>query len=294
MLTRLSRNVAPALALLALAAGCSRAPGVEPADTLLTNGRIYTFAWDDPSADGTPAANAPHSDAGWRPDAEAIAVRGGRIAFVGSSKDADAFRGQTTRVIDLGGAVALPGLVDSHVHIRELGQAETSVDLTGVRTEAEAVDRVVAFAARVPRGEWIAGRGWDDGAWANRYPTLTLLSTRVPDHPVVLDSLHGFAVWGNQLAFEKAGITRATPTPAGGVILKDAKGDPSGTLLNRAVVLLESAVPPPSAGQAKAWVLAGLTRTPSGASHSRNFRKCCSARISVGAMKAACQPAEMA
>lgn len=260
MALRPSMIVVPVLAALALTAGCSRPARIEPADTLLTNGRVYTFAWDDPSPDGTPAANAPHSAAGWRPDAEAIAVRGGRIAFVGSSKDGDAYRGRTTRVIDLGGAVAVPGLVDSHVHIRELGQAETSVDLTGVRTEEEAVDRVVAFAATVPKGEWILGRGWDDGAWANRYPTLTLLSRRVPDHPVVLDSLHGFAIWGNRLAFEKAGITRATRPPVGGVILKDAKGDPSGTLLNRAVVLLESAVPPPTADQAKAWVLAGLTR----------------------------------
>lgn len=245
-------------ALTALAAAC--APAVEPADTLLTNGRVYTLAWDDPAADGTPAANAPYASGTWRPDAEAVAIRAGRIVFAGSSRDADAYRGPATRVVDLKGATALPGLVDSHVHIRELGQAETQLDLTGVATEAEAVDRAVAYAAKLPKGEWVVGRGWDEGAWAGRYPTMRLLSDRVPDHPVVLDSLHGFAVWGNRLAFEKAGITRATRAPVGGEILKDAKGEPSGTLLNRAVTLLESAIPPPTPDQARAWVLAGLKR----------------------------------
>ena len=213
---------------LVLTAACASAPQVEPADTLLTNGRVYTFAWDDPAADGTPAANAPHTAEGWRPDAEAVAIRAGRIVFTGPSQEAEAYRGPSTRVVDLEGATAMPGLVDSHVHIRELGQAETQLDLAGVATEEEAVERAVAYAATVPKGEWVVGRGWDEGAWAGRYPTLRLLSERVPDHPVVLDSLHGFAVWGNKLAFEKAGITRATKAPVGGEILKDAKGEPVG------------------------------------------------------------------
>ena len=248
------------LILVVSLAACSGTPPVEPADTLLINGRIYTFAWDEPAPDGTPAASAPHTAEGWRPDAEAVAVRGGRIVFVGTSKDAEAYRGPSTRVVDLAGATAIPGLVDSHAHIFELGQMETYLDLTGVATEAEAVDRVVAFAAKVPTGEWIVGRGWDEGAWASRYPTMALLSERVPDHPVVLASLHGFGVWGNRLAFEKAKITRATAAPTGGVILKDAKGEPTGTLLNRATTLLQAAIPPPTPEQAKAWVLAGLTR----------------------------------
>jgi len=246
--------------LCALTAACSSAPAVEPADIVLTNGRVYTLTWDDPAADGTPAADAPYAAGTWRPDAEAIAVRAGRIVFTGTSQEAEAYRGSSTRVVDLKGATAVPGLVDSHVHIRELGQAETQLDLTGVATEEEAVERAVAYAARLPKGEWVVGRGWDEGAWAGRYPTLRLLSERVPDHPVVLDSLHGFAVWGNRLAFEKAGITRATKAPVGGEILKDAKGEPSGTLLNRAVTLLESAIPPPTPDQARAWVLAGLAR----------------------------------
>jgi len=258
----MQRLVCPAAvtALTTLLTACAGAPKTEPADTLLVNGRVYTFAWDDPAADGTPATGAPYASDGWRPDAEAVAVRDGRVVFVGTSRDAEAYRGPATRVIDLAGATALPGLVDSHTHIFELGQMETYLDLTGVATEAEAVNRVVAFAAGVPKGEWIVGRGWDEGAWASRYPTMALLSERVPDHPVVLASLHGFAVWGNRMAFEKAGITRATPAPTGGIILKDARGEPTGTLLNRATPLLQGAIPSPSPEQAKAWVLAGLRR----------------------------------
>ena len=151
-----------------------------PADLLLVDGRVYTFAWDEPSPDGTPAANAPRSADGFRPDAEALAIRGDRIVFVGSTAKAQAYRGPKTRVMDLRGATVLPGLVDSHTHVVGLGEAQSQVDLVGVATEAEAVARVAAFAKGVPKGQWILGRGWDEGAWANHYPTKQLLSERVP------------------------------------------------------------------------------------------------------------------
>jgi len=231
-----------------------------PADLLLVNGRVYTFAWDEPAPDGTPARNAPRSAAGFRPDAEAVAIRGDRIVFVGSARRAQAYRGPNTRVIDLGGAAVLPGLVDSHTHVVGLGEAQSQVDLVGVATEAEAVERVAAFAKGVPRGQWIVGRGWDEGAWANRYPTKKLLSERVPDHPALLSGLHGFAVWANRLALERAGMTRATVAPAGGEIVKDGSGEPTGILLNRATSLLMDAVPEPTEAQYEAHVLAGLAR----------------------------------
>jgi hypothetical protein len=239
---------------------CAKAPAVEPADLIITNGRVYTLAWPDPGPDGTPAPNAPHDGAGWRPDAEAVAIRGGRIVYVGDRDGAERYRGADTRSIDVGGATVVPGLVDSHVHIRELGEAESHLDLTGVQSEEEAIERTAAYAAKIPKGEWILGRGWDEGAWAGRYPTWQRLSERVPDHPVMLDSLHGFAVWGNRLAFERAGITRATRPPVGGEILRDARGEPTGVLLNRAVELLESKIPPPTAKQLQTIVRSGLQR----------------------------------
>ena len=244
------------LALLVLAATA----GQEPADLLLVNARVYTLVWDDPATDGTPAANAPRTAAGFRPDAEALAIRGERIVFVGGVREAQRYRGPKTRVIDLAGATVLPGLVDSHTHVAGLGEAASQVDLVGVRTEVEAVARVAERARSVPKGEWILGRGWDEGAWANRYPDMKLLTQKVPDHPVYLASLHTFAGWGNRLAFERAGITRSTASPEGGEIVKDKDGNPTGILLNRAVPLLASAVPPPSAERLKSYVLAGLER----------------------------------
>jgi len=252
------RALSPYIICGLLLSGCLSAASDESADILLKGGKVYTFNWDDPATDGAPAKNAPYSSGVWKPDAEAIAVRGSRIIFVGSLGDAEKYRGPQTRVIDLEGATVIPGLVDSHTHIAGLGEKQSRVDLTGVQTEEEAVARVVAFAAKVPKGEWVVGRGWDEGAWANRYPTMKLLSERAPDHPVLLVGLHSFAVWGNKLAFERAKITRDTQSPTGGTVVKDQNGEPMGVLLNSATTLLTSAVPPPTDDQLKAHVLAGL------------------------------------
>src|SRR5262245_59918051 len=112
-----------------LLSGCRNAASGESADILLTGGKVYTCNWDDPATDGAVAKNAPHSSAGWKPDAEAIAVRGSRIIFVGSSREAEKYRGPRTRVIDLQGAAVIPGLVDSHTHIAGLGEKQSRVDL---------------------------------------------------------------------------------------------------------------------------------------------------------------------
>jgi predicted amidohydrolase YtcJ len=228
------------------------------ADLVLVDGRVYTFTWDEPALDGTPAANAPHDSDGWHPDAEAVAVHSGEIVFVGSNEDAEAYVGPGTEVIDLAGATVIPGLIESHVHVVELGANLERVNVAGVDTENQVVDMIAEQAETVPKGEWITGWGWDEGAWANRYPTMELLSRRVPDHPVYLKSLHGFAVWGNRMAFELAGITAGSESPSGGEIVKDAGGNPTGILLNRATVLLEEAVPPLSIERIKTRVYAGL------------------------------------
>jgi predicted amidohydrolase YtcJ len=228
------------------------------ADLIIANARVYTLAWPDPEVDGTPAREAPRDDSGWHPDAEAIAVRDGRIVLVGSNADARALAGPETTVVELNGATVLPGLVDTHTHVFNLGAALTRVNLVGVETEAEAVERIVEAARDVPQGEWIVGQGWDEGAWADRYPDMQLLTERVPDHPVYMRSLHSFAGWGNRLAFQRAGITAETEAPVGGEIRRFADGEPSGLLLNRAVPLLENAIPPPDEETLKARVLLAL------------------------------------
>lgn len=247
-------------AIVAVTIATSCLPPSPPADLVITNGRVYTLTWDEPSLDGSPADNAPHGEDGWRHDAEAVAIRGGEIVFVGAGDAAAAFVGPETEVLDAEGATVLPGLVDSHTHVAGLGELEVRLNLIGVETEAEAVALAAERARSLPPGEWIVGRGWDEGAWANRYPTMEQLSAEVPDHPVVLQSLHGFATWGNRLAFELAGISASTPDPAGGEILRDAEGEPTGVLLNRAGPLLTSAIPAPTAEQYRAFTLAGLTR----------------------------------
>jgi hypothetical protein len=240
-------------------ATCGRGtPAFQQADLLLTNANVYTLAWDDPSPDGTTATSAPHGPGGWKGDAQAIGIRGTRIVFVGSNEHAMAWRGEKTRLIDLHGATVIPGLVDAHVHILELGRMLERVNLVGVATEAEAVEKVAARAAAVRKGEWILGYGWDDGAWANRYPTMARLSERVPDNPAYLRGLHGYAVWGNRLAFEQAKISATTRAPAGGEIRRGPDGRPTGILLNAAVSLLEGAIPPPTQAQIEALALKGL------------------------------------
>ena len=259
----MERNLWIGLGVIALAVGCAAPDPETAADLIIENGRVYTFTWDDPAPDGAPAPGAPHSDAGWSPDAEAVAVKDGEIVFVGSNTDVEQYRGSETEEMDVGGATVLPGLIDSHTHVMGLGQLEVQVNLIGVETEEEAIQRVIAAtdaSGDVPEGEWILARGWDEGAWATSYPTWERLSESFPNNPVIMDSLHSFAVWGNRRAFEAAGVTKDTPDPSGGEILRDGDGNPTGIVLNRAGRLLRDAVPEPTDEQFKQFILAGLNR----------------------------------
>ena len=228
------------------------------ADLILTDAHVYTLRWGEPALDGKPAPDAPYTNGNWHPDAAAVAIRGGKIVYVGSDKGALALRGKRTRVIDLNGATVIPGLVDSHTHFIELGAKLVSVDLTHVTTEAQAVALVTERARSVPKGEWIFGAGWDEGAWANRYPDKQQLSAAVPDHPVVLRSLHGFAIWTNQAALDAGKITKASPVPVGGEMRLGTDGQPNGLFLNRAAAMVEAAVPPEPQAVVARHALKGL------------------------------------
>jgi len=246
----IKKKLLAAFLLLALVASCTEeqpaAGKLAAASLVLTNARVYTLRWDEPALDGTASAGAPRDDGGWHPDAEAIAIQGGDILFVGSNEDALAYRGAATRLVDLHGATVIPGLVDSHTHVFGLGALLDQVNLVDVETEEEAVALIVERARSVPKGEWIIGRGWDEGAWANRYPDKTLLTSAVPDHPVFMDSLHSFAGWGNQRALDAAGITTDTEVPVGGEMRLGDDGQPNGLFLNNAVDLMRNAIPLPA------------------------------------------------
>ncbi|MEZ5557499.1 MAG: amidohydrolase [Pseudomonadales bacterium] len=235
----------------------------DAADLVIVNGNVYTFTWAEPGLDGKPAPDAPVDGDGWHGDAEAVAIRDGRIVLVGDDAAARALIGPHTEVLDVAGATVLPGLIESHTHVFELGAKLSRVDLDGVATEAEAVARVAEAARNTAPGEWIVGQGWDEGAWANHYPDLRLLSEAVPDNPVFLRSLHGFAGWANRLALQRAGITADTEAPVGGEIRTFADGEPNGLLLNRAVPLLDNAIPPPTPEQRRVELLRALQQMAS-------------------------------
>ena len=112
----------------------------------------------------------------------------------------------------------------------------------------------------MPKGEWIIGGGWDEGAWANRYPDKVLLSEAVPNHPVFLDSLHGFAAWANQAALDAGDIKADSEVPVGGEMRLGDDGEPSGLFLNRATTMLDAIVPPPPREAMIKQVLLALTQ----------------------------------
>ncbi len=213
------------LALLAALSWAAQPPaGGRPADMLIRGARIYTV---DPA----------------RPIASALAVRDGRIVAVG--EDLEALVGPKTRRIDARGACVIPGLIDSHVHMESLGELLETFDFRNAESIAEIVEQVRREAARRPAGEWIQGKNWDQTNWGGSFPTADELSRAVPEHPVYLTRVDGHAAWVNRKALEIAGITAATPDPPGGKILRDARGNPTGILIDRAQALVASKIPPP-------------------------------------------------
>lgn len=211
-----------------LAQTASAQTAVPSADLVVVNARIYT------------------ADAA-RPLAQALAVRGDRLIFVGSTREADMLVGPQTRRLDLAGRTVIPGMVDAHAHLMGLGAALRTVDLVGTTSYDEIIARVVAQASKTSKGEWITGYGWDQNDWAETgFPTHERLSAAVPDHPVILSRVDGHASLVNARAMALAGLTAATPDPDGGRLLRGPNRVPTGVLIDRAQALVRRVVPPPS------------------------------------------------
>ncbi|MDX1518288.1 MAG: amidohydrolase [Woeseiaceae bacterium] len=225
---------------------------------LLTNARVYTLNWGEPARDGTIDPSAPRDERGWHPDADTVVIEAGTIVYAGSAEGAASYRENADRIIDLDGATVIPGLIDSHTHVFDLGERIDRVDLTEADTEEEAVALIAARARSTPDGEWIIGLGWDEGAWADDYPDKVLLTAAVPDHPVVLRGLHGFADWCNQMALDVMEITAETPVPVGGDMHLGDDGEPNGLFLNRATTMLDRRMPEPSNLEMRRRALLGL------------------------------------
>ena len=147
------------------------------------------------------------------------------------------------------------------MHIAELGAILERVNLNDVTSPEEAIAKMLAYAEGHEAGEWLIGQGWDEGAWANNYPTRQMLDKAFPNNPVYLRSLHGFGVWVNTQALALAGITEETKPPVGGEILRDEKGVATGILLNRATTLIADAVPKPSVEEFANSIRVGMLQT---------------------------------
>lgn len=219
-----TRTAAP-LILAALLSGCGER--VEPVSPISTDA-IYTgrFVTLDQS----------------RPEVEAIAVRDGVIVALGAVADVEAEVGASAERIPVPG-VAVPGWVDAHVHITGYGSLLEMLNVQGMRKQ-DIVAAVGALASERSPGDWIIGRGWDEGFFdVEAYPTRSDLDAVSPDNPVFLARIGGHSAWVNSAALALAGVTATTPDPAGGRILKDDDGVPTGMLLETAEGLVSTVMP---------------------------------------------------
>jgi predicted amidohydrolase YtcJ len=226
-------------ALLLASTATARA---EIADTLFLNGNVYTVNEKQPRA-------------------EAIAVKGERIVFVGSNANAQKSRAEKTRVIDLHGATVTPGFTDSHCHIFEIGEREMTLNLEGASTLDDFLTKVRERVGQTERGQWVTGRGWIETFWKPpEFPTRADLDKIAPDNPVFLARADGHAAVANSPALKLAGITRDTADPFGGKILKDKNGEPTGMLLDNAQDIVASKIPKPTEAEREQALLVGVKR----------------------------------
>jgi len=178
--------------------------------------------------------------------ADAIVVQDARISFLGPTDEARRRAPAGTQFVDLGGATVVPGFTDAHAHLAGIGFREMAFDLEGTASLAELQAKLAARAASTGSA-WITGRGWIESRWQPaQFPTRAALDAVVADRPVLLERADGHAAVANSRALALAGIDASTPDPAGGQILRDARGEPTGMLVDAATDLVGRLVPPPA------------------------------------------------
>jgi len=217
---------------LLILAACEQAP---PADLVFTGGKVVTMD----------AAN---------PQAQAIAVSGDTVVAVGTDAQIQRYVGDGTQVVDLAGRTLVPGFIESHGHFMGLGSSLQQLDLMHAHTWNEIVGMVRDAVAQAQPGEWILGRGWHQEKWDEAparvvagFQTNDLLNQVAPNNPVLLTHASGHATIANAAALRAAGVTASTPSPSGGEIIKDGRGQPTGILVDAASGLVRRAL-----GQARA------------------------------------------
>ena len=208
------------------------------ADLILLGGKIWT---------GEPVATTGETPAPAR-IVQAVAIANGRILAVGSDEEIRTYKGPNTEVVDLKGRLVVPGLADSHVHFLQGGFQLLALDLKDAHSEEEFVRRIADKASTLPPGRWMQGGNWDEEAWpSEKLPNRWLIDPATPRTPVFISRYDGHAGLANSLALKVAGVTKDTPDPAGGVIVRDPKsGEPTGILKDAAQDLVVKVIPPPT------------------------------------------------
>jgi predicted amidohydrolase YtcJ len=206
--------------------GCGKIPMEHKADLVLRNGTIATFE------DSLPIA-------------QALAIKDGKIIFVGSNQDVGKYISSTTNIIDLNGKFVMPGFNDSHAHFLGLGESLLNIDLRNAKNWNEVISIVQEAAKNSKPGEWIIGRGWHQEKFSpapnpnvNGYPIHDELSKVTPNNPVMLSHASGHAIFANEYAMKLAGISKQTKNPEGGTIVKDNNGNPIGVFEENAENLI--------------------------------------------------------
>jgi predicted amidohydrolase YtcJ len=212
-----------------------------PVDLIVVNGRVYTGNDDAPVA-------------------EAVAVQGNKILQVGTTREIQRLRRPQTLVIDADGGSVLPGFNDAHAHLLSGGLSLDQVNLLDARTLADVERTVRRWAAANPDREWVRGRGWLYEPFPGGLPTRQLLDQLVPDRPAYLTSYDGHTGWANSRALRLAHITKQTPPPANGMIVKDSRtGEPTGVLKESAMQLMAPLLPRPTHDEQVAALRAAMT-----------------------------------
>lgn len=179
-----------------------------------------------------------------KPTAEAITVKGRKIFFVGSNDEAKKFIASNTKTIDAKGKLVIPGFNDSHVHFMDGGAGLSSVDLRDAKTPEEFVKRISDFAKKLPKGRWILNGNWDHENWTPaNLPTAAMIDAVTPDNPVFINRLDGHMSLANSLAMKLAKVDKNTKDVAGGEIVRDAGGNPTGIFKDNAANYIYPAIP---------------------------------------------------
>jgi len=216
------------VALICTFASASAQDNPDAVETILTNARIYTVNAKQP----------------W---AEALAIRGGKIIAVGTNKEMAAYRGLFTKTLDAQQHLVLPGFVDCHIHFMEGSLGLTHVDLNDAGSVAEIQKRVKDYASAHPDEPWITGMGWTYPTFKpSGLPDKKFLDEVVPDRPIYLSAFDGHSSWANSKALQLAGITKDTPDPTNGKIVRDEKGEATGALKEAAGNLVSKLMPKPT------------------------------------------------